>query len=137
MLFVAIKCIAGGVRNMAKENFESIFEQLKEILQQYEAGMVVTADTPANYSLDSKLLGPNGKPLFFSAVQVKKNYVSFHLMPVYMFPDLLDGISPALKKRMQGKSCFNFKTADAERFQELRQLTAQSVARVRKSRLQN
>jgi hypothetical protein len=117
---------------VAKENFQSIFEQLKEILQQYEAGMVVTADTLASYSLDSKLLGPNGEPLFFGAVQVKKNYVSFYLMPVYIFPDLLDSISPALKKRMQGKSCFNFKTADPERFQELKQLTGQSIARVRK-----
>ena len=34
-------------------------------------------------------------------------------MPVYMFPDLLDGISPELRRRMQGKSCFNFKKAES------------------------
>jgi hypothetical protein len=33
-------------------------------------------------------------------------------MPVYVFPGLLTGISPALKKRMQGKSCFNFSPID-------------------------
>jgi hypothetical protein len=43
-------------------------------------------------------------------VRKGKSYVSFHLIPVYMFPDLLKGLSPALEKRMQGKSCFNFKT---------------------------
>jgi hypothetical protein len=51
----------------------------------------------------------NGKKvIFFGAAQIKKNYVSFYLMPVYMFmfPKLLDNISPELKKHMQGKSCF-------------------------------
>jgi hypothetical protein len=45
------------------------------------------------------------------------------LMPVYTFPELLEGISPILKKRIQGKSCFNFKTiSDSELF-ELQILT--------------
>ena len=114
---------------MAKDNFQTIFEQLKAILQKHEAGMVVTADMPASYSLDSKLLGPNGKPLFFGAAKVNKNYVSFYMMPVYMFPDLLDGISPALKKRMQGKSCFNFTELDPKLFAELKALTKAGSAR--------
>jgi light-regulated signal transduction histidine kinase (bacteriophytochrome) len=36
--------------------------------------------------------------------------MSFHLMPIYICPVLIKSISPALKKRMQGKTCFNFKT---------------------------
>jgi len=44
-------------------------------------------------------------------------------MPVYMYPDLLETISPALKKRMQGKSCFNFKNVDENLFSELETLT--------------
>ena len=56
-------------------------------------------------------------------MQVKKNYVSFYLMPVYMYPELLKGISPELKKRMQGKSCFNFKKVEADLFHELADLT--------------
>ncbi len=44
-------------------------------------------------------------------------------MPVYVNPALLDGISPALKKRMQGKSCFNFTKADPALFEELASLT--------------
>jgi hypothetical protein len=40
-------------------------------------------------------------------VQIKKNYVIYHLMPVYLNPGLLEGMSPGLRKRMQGKSCFN------------------------------
>ena len=45
-----------------------------------------------------------GRPLFAAAVQIKKSYVSFHLMPVYANPALLDSLSPALRKRMQGKA---------------------------------
>jgi len=45
-------------------------------------------------------------------------------MPVYIFPNLLENISPTLQKRMQGKSCFNFKRIDPALFQELAQLTA-------------
>lgn len=44
-------------------------------------------------------------------------------MPVYVFPDLLETISPELKEHMQGKSCFNFKTLDSDLFEELKQLT--------------
>ena len=40
-------------------------------------------------------------------------------MPVYCFRDLAELISPALKKRMQGKSCFNFKKVETENFAEL------------------
>lgn len=115
---------------MAEANFQVIFDQLKPILQQYEAGMTVIVDAPGDYVLDSKVTGPNGRPLFFGAVKAKKSYVSFHLMPVYMFPDLLDDASPALKKRMQGKSCFNFKTADSALFAELQLLAERGLARV-------
>jgi len=44
-------------------------------------------------------------------------------MPVYMYPDLLQDISPDLKKRMQGKSCFNFKKVEPDLFTELATLT--------------
>ena len=65
----------------------------------------------------------NKKPLWFGAVQMKKRYVSYHLMPVYLNPQLLEGISLELRKRMQGKSCFNFSTPDAALFKELAALT--------------
>ncbi|MCB0103018.1 MAG: hypothetical protein KDD74_13305, partial [Anaerolineales bacterium] len=72
------------------------------------------------------------KELFFASAQIKKNYVSFYLMPVYMYPDLLKNISPELKKRMQGKSCFNFKTVEKSLFNELNELTKQGFERLMK-----
>jgi hypothetical protein len=44
-------------------------------------------------------------------------------MSVYTCPDLLHTMSPGLKKRMQGKACFNFNTVDQELLGELARLT--------------
>ena len=63
--------------------------------------------------------------MWFGAVRIGKAYVSYHLMPLYMNPTLTGTISTALRKRMQGKSCFNFKTApEPEILAELKRLTA-------------
>ena len=118
----------------ATTDFPAIFARLKRM---YTAipGAVVTADGPNGYSLNTPYSPKYKKELFLGAVQVKKNYVSFHLMPVYMYPDLLEGISPQLQKRMQGKSCFNFKKVDEELFAELEGLAARSVERVQREGL--
>jgi hypothetical protein len=114
----------GGTELMADTTeFQNIFERLKKILQKFEKRMVLNANEPENYCLYTAHIGPNKKETFFGAVQVKKNYVSYHLMPVYVFPELLGGMSAALKKRMQGKSCFNFTTVDDKLFRDLAELT--------------
>jgi len=74
-------------------------------------------------------MAPNDKPMYFGGVSIRKNYVSYHLMPVYTSPDLLDGISPDLSRRMQGKSCFNFKRVDQALFSELAVLTDRGYKR--------
>jgi len=114
-----------------QSDFPIIFEQLKSIFKPYEKNLTVTADTATDYSLDGPYSEKYKKVLFFGAAQIKKNYVSFYLMPVYMFPDLLKEMSPELKKHMQGKSCFNFKNVEPELFSELASLTRQSVERSR------
>ncbi|SRR5258708_6351238 len=112
-------------------NFPLVFEQLKFILKPYAKNLTVTADTSTAYSLDGPYIEKYKKVVFFGAVQIKKNYVSFYLMLVYVFPELLKGISPELKKHMQGKSCFNFKKVEPELFKELTKLTKLSVEKFR------
>ena len=107
----------------AQDNFPLIFEQLKRILQSYAKDLTVKADTSDTYYLDGPYSDKWKKELFFGSAQIKKNYVSFYLMPVYMYPELLQGVSPELKKHMQGKSCFNFKKTEPELFDELAELT--------------
>ena len=92
----------------------------------YASGMECDEDQPHHYSLHTRFIMKNKKPLFFGAVKIGKNYVSYHLMPVYVFPELLKDISPALKQKMQGKSCFNFKSVDADLFEELKTLSEKS-----------
>ncbi len=116
-------------------DFPTIFDQLKAVLKPYEPRLSVTANDSEGYSLDTHQLGPNKKPMFFGAAVIKKNYVSFHLMPVYVHPELLEGISDGLRKRMQGKSCFNFKALDEDTLAELRQLTERGFEAFRKDGL--
>lgn len=104
-----------------EKNFEATFDGLKLLLTPYEKQLRITADEPGNYMTMTQSANFKGKPLMFAAVMTK-SYVAFHFFPVYMFPDLLNGISPELKKRMQGKTCWNFKKTDEKLFDELGRL---------------
>lgn len=115
----------------AESDFPVIFEQLKNILKPYASNLTVKTDSADTYYLDGPYSKKWKKELFFGSAQIKKNYVSFYLMPVYMYPELLTGISPELRKHMQGKSCFNFKKADSALFQELATLTRKGVEKFR------
>ena|SRR5260221_12732590 len=118
-------------------DFQAVFEQLKAILQKTAAQsrLIVKADAAGGYSLDTPYSDKYKKEVFFGAVRINKNYVSYHLMPIYACPDLLDGISPELKKRMQGKSCFNFKSIKPEMLAELDQLTQKGRERFERDHL--
>lgn len=107
----------------SSNQFSKIAAELRSILQPYEKDLTLVSSDSNEYSLNTSHILPNKKPLFFASVQPRKNYVSFYLMPVYVFPELLNGISDALRKRMQGKSCFNFKKSDPALMAELAALT--------------
>lgn len=100
-------------------DLHSVFSELSAILRPYADMLDAKRDNSNELYVDTRHMMENKKPLFFGAVQVKKNYVSFHLMPVYMEIALLDAISPALRRQMQGKSCFNFTATDKVLFKEL------------------
>jgi hypothetical protein len=93
--------------------FATVFAVLKPVLAEHANRLAVKADTPVEYTLVTKSASPfpqhKGQPLYFGSVRLGKAYVSFHLVPLYMCPALAKSISPALKKRMQGKACFNFR----------------------------
>jgi hypothetical protein len=104
---------------VAKPEYQAAFDELRQILHVYQPQLVTVHDAADNFYLDTAYVQPNGQPLYFGSARIGKQYVSFHLMPVYMWPELLDGISDALRKRMQGKSCFNFRKPEPELFAEL------------------
>jgi hypothetical protein len=121
---------------VAKErDFPAVFTALKSILEPYAPHLTVKGDNAEGYSLYGVFSPQFKQDAFFGSAQIKKNYVSFYLMPVYMFPELLDGISERLSKRMQGKSCFNFTALDTEALSDLSALTEKSFARFQQEKL--
>jgi len=107
---------------MAKD-LAPVFQRLRMLLEPLSPKLLLKADTADSYYLDTAVIQPNKCPLCFGSAQIKKNYVSYYLFPVYMYPELLENISPELRKRMQGKSCFNFTSIDESLIAELTRLT--------------
>ena len=114
---------------MASEAFAS----LKAVLAKQADRLKVTADTASVYTLVTRVPSPfpqhkKGSPCG-SGRCLGKAYASFHLMPLYMNDGLTETISSALKKRMQGKTCFNFKSdPEPELLDELERLTEAGIA---------
>ena len=104
-------------------DFTTTFVKLKALLQPYESKLIVVADTKDHYALETPHVMKNKHRVYFAGVKMGKSYVSYHLMPVYALEEVRDEISPELKKRMQGKSCFNFSEPDEKLFKELARLT--------------
>ena len=121
----------------SKPEFEAIYDQLASLLIQFAGGQLQPRSEKSGLV---ELVGPPterslGREVWFGAVRIGKRYVSYHLMPVYAFPDLLNMISPELRKRMQGKSCFNFTHSDEKFFQELAHLTKSGYERFKREGL--
>ena len=83
-----------------EDNFQNTYDHLKSILKKFEKNLRVKVDSDDNYYLNAGYDEKRKADIYFGAIQIKKNYVSYHLMPVYINPTLLKDISPELKKRM-------------------------------------
>ena len=110
-------------------DFSSVFAALKPVLGHHAEKLHVIVDNDAEYTLVSTIPFPippkKGERIYFGAVKVGRSYVSFHLFPLYMNPELVSTISPELKRRMHGKTCFNFSTIpEASLLKELKALTS-------------
>jgi len=108
---------------MSKNDLAPVFDALREILNPYARDLKAATDKPTYYCLESKTPTYRNRPMYFAGVRLGKNYVSYYLMSVYADPAFIQGMSPDLKKRMQGKACFNFSTVNEGLFAELAQLT--------------
>ena len=116
-------------------DFQAVFAKLRPLLSKFKSQLLLVQDTADGYSLHTHVKHNKTDNYYFGGLQIKKNYVSYHLMGIYIFPDLLEDLSPALKKRMQGKSCFNFTKVDETLFAELAALTEKSFERMKREGL--
>ena len=80
---------------MARAEFEATFATLRKLLKPYEKSYPAIVDEPGKYYLACKVSKTkSGVPIWFGGVQIMKNYVSFHLIPVYGNPAILKGRRP-------------------------------------------
>lgn len=114
---------------MKNEELKDVFATLKTMLAKHAKGRSVAYDTDEHYYLNEAQPDAKGKPVFFGAVKVGSGKVAFHLMPVYTHPEFLASISPELKKRMQGKSCFNFSKTEPALMKELEVIVKVSASK--------
>lgn len=106
----------------SEPDFAAVFTSLCKLLDPFLGEIQVQTDKPGNYHTEIPTILHRKKPLYFAGVRTGKNYVSFHLLYMYFHPTAKKELSPALKKRMQGKACFNFTTVDEACFAELGRL---------------
>jgi|SRR5689334_10449848 hypothetical protein len=121
------------VKKQGSDQFEAVFQRFRAILERHAGKLRVAADEPGHYCLEV-VDSPRFKKSYPAAwVKTVKSYVGYHFMPVYMFPELREGLSKELRARMQGKSCFNFNAVDEELFRELDEMTERGFAMARKA----
>jgi hypothetical protein len=108
--------------------FTEIEDRLREIVEPLRSRLVATRDRPGDLALE--VPGLEGKPWgYVVGIRRGKRYVSYYLMSVYAEPAIAAGMSPELRRRMQGKSCFNFTKIDAPLLAELEDLTRRGYER--------
>ncbi len=112
-----------------KGEFKAVARELKAIFKPYLRKLDVVSESETGIYLNTRVIMKNKQPLFFGGVRTGKAYVSFHLIAFYCFPELSKAMSPALKKRMQGKPCLNFTSVDKVLFRELKELTKFGAAK--------
>jgi hypothetical protein len=106
-----------------------LFAALRGLLLACGSALSVVHDDDGHFYANCRKLDAKGKAQFFGAVKVSGRKHSFHFMPVYDFPELLVEVSPALRKHMQGKSCFNFTSLDPAVLDDLQGIVEQGASR--------
>ncbi len=113
----------------ATRDFPAVAARLRSIIEGNADGLLFSASPTGDVKLEKP---PGGHPWdYVAGTRIGKSYVSYYLMPVYAIPELLTAISPELRRRKQGKACFNFTRIDEGLFWELATLTTTGIERYR------
>lgn len=105
------------------EAFDETFVRLRAVMLAEAPAMKVTRDEPGSLEMRwPQIEAKTGQLGWHGTVTIKKGYVAVHLMALYTRPELAADLSPALAKRRQGKTCFNFSKVDEVLFGEIEPL---------------
>ena len=103
--------------------FDATFEALRALFKPYERHFVVIVNKPGKYYLSYNTPKTASGTIWFGGAEIKKNYVTYHFVPIYAAPALVKTLPASLKKRMQGKGCFNFTAIEPAQMKALKTLT--------------
>ncbi len=109
----------------AAPDLAAVEARLRRVLEPYE-GRLEWGTIYGNRAL--RRPGANAHH-WFAFVKPASRHVGFFLLPVNTWPDLVDSLSPALRRRLTGKATFNFATADEAEMAELEALVARAYDR--------
>jgi hypothetical protein len=102
----------------------AIEARLQQILDPYRGRL----ETASIYGIPA-LRRPGAKAHdWFAFVKPASRHVGFYLMPIYTWPELVESLSPGLRKRLTGKSVFTFPALDESLATELEGLVARAYA---------
>jgi hypothetical protein len=100
----------------------AVERRLEAVLDPYRARL----ETATIYNL-AVLRRPGAKAHdWFAGVQRVDGAVKFNFLPMHLHPELLDGISPELRKRRTGASVFRFASLDEDLAAELEGVVARA-----------
>ena len=123
----AAKTATGKVAESAITDFKQIYDELQKILSKHSPPLTVKANTSDRYELSSVknlvVKGRKIKEMCFGGMVIHKNFVSLYFYPIYTHPQAFNDLPVELKKCHKGKSCFNFKKADAKLFKQIGKMT--------------
>ena len=110
-------------------DFQTIFDQLKQLLVKHAPPLTVKADKSDSYQLysvkDLVITGKKVSEVYFAGVQIQKNFVGFYFFPIYTHPQMFTDTPEELRKCLKGKSCFNVKKTDATALKQFEKLIKQ------------
>lgn len=114
---------------LSQEKLNSIFDELKKIMEKYSPPFSVKIPSKAlakkkSFELTSyKKVLIAGRPkdeVYFAGIIIQKSYVGFYYMLAYAEPEVNDQLSPEFLALLKGKTCFYIKNADKSILDEVK-----------------
>ncbi len=115
-------------------SLSQVFEALAAILVPYARLFQSEMHPNMGYCLKASH-GRPAKELYFGGVRLHSDHAKYHLFLLYSYPELEAGMSPELRQRLEGKTCFRIERFDRELFVELEALTRACFERFRSAGL--
>lgn len=119
---------------------QEIFDVLKKMLKKHSKGLYATEVIPGSKAKDKKdgyhlygskevsILGRKPQKTYVAGIIMQKHFVGFYSMHVYAHPQVLKKLkSPATRKFLKGKACFNVTTLDKDILADLEFLVAEGI----------